>query len=176
MSQRAAPLLGEEINPWLAPRVEETSVARKKHEVVVSKTSTSADKSRHKFKKRAQKREDEKERIQDDATVEISLSSVLTVPSEGSLPASSSDTSASKKATEKSRDNASTAPQPIEDDESESDANSELDEQEKLLDRKGKGRAKGVKAFEQRDLVALAFAGDNVVQVRPTTRIRSATD
>lgn len=47
----------------------------------------------------------------------------------------------------------------------ESDVNSEVDEQEAALTNKGKGRAKGVKAFEQRELVARAFAGDNVVRV-----------
>jgi U3 small nucleolar RNA-associated protein 14 len=46
-----------------------------------------------------------------------------------------------------------------------SDAHSEIEEQEKALSQKGKGKSKGVKAFEQRDLVARAFAGDNVVQV-----------
>jgi len=46
-----------------------------------------------------------------------------------------------------------------------SDSHSEIEEQEKALSQKGKGKSKGVKAFEQRDLVARAFAGDNVVQV-----------
>ena len=40
---------------------------------------------------------------------------------------------------------------------------SEIEEQERL-EARGKGRAKGVKAFEQRELVARAFAGDNVIQ------------
>ena len=35
----------------------------------------------------------------------------------------------------------------------------------KTFSRNGKGKSKGVKAFKQRDLVARAFAGDNVVQV-----------
>ena len=46
------------------------------------------------------------------------------------------------------------------------DSNSGTEEQEKALSRKGKGKSKGVKVFEQRVLVARAFAGDNVVQVR----------
>ncbi|KIM82209.1 hypothetical protein PILCRDRAFT_820590 [Piloderma croceum F 1598] len=45
-----------------------------------------------------------------------------------------------------------------------SDSDSEIEEQEKALSQKGKGKSKGVKSFEQRDLVARAFAGDNVVQ------------
>lgn len=47
----------------------------------------------------------------------------------------------------------------------ESDSNSEVGAQEIALTLKGKGKASGIKAFEQRDLVAAAFAGDNVVQV-----------
>ncbi|KAJ7590843.1 Utp14-domain-containing protein [Mycena floridula] len=43
-----------------------------------------------------------------------------------------------------------------------SDIASEVEEQEKMLTQKGKG--KGVKGFEQRDLVAFAFAGDNVTK------------
>lgn len=50
-------------------------------------------------------------------------------------------------------------------DENESDSNSEVEAQEAALTLKGKGKTNGIKAFEQRDLIALAFAGDNVVQV-----------
>ena len=66
-----------------------------------------------------------------------------------------------------------TAPPRIVEDE-DSDRNSELDEQERLEVQKNgkktgekdtKGRAKAPTAFQQRELVALAFAGDNVVEV-----------
>jgi U3 small nucleolar RNA-associated protein 14 len=50
-------------------------------------------------------------------------------------------------------------------DENDSDSNSEVEAQEAALTLKGKGKTNGIKAFEQRDLIALAFAGDNVVQV-----------
>jgi U3 small nucleolar RNA-associated protein 14 len=40
---------------------------------------------------------------------------------------------------------------------------------------KTKGKGQGVKAFEQRDLVALAFAGGNVVQARPVHAPHRAT-
>ncbi|KAJ7252701.1 Utp14 protein-domain-containing protein [Mycena haematopus] len=51
-------------------------------------------------------------------------------------------------------------------DDEDDDANSEVDAQEQALQLKKQGKAgkAGVKAFEQRDLVALAFAGDNVVR------------
>ncbi|KAJ8688838.1 hypothetical protein PTI98_013583 [Pleurotus ostreatus] len=45
-----------------------------------------------------------------------------------------------------------------------SDANSEVEEQEKMISAKQNGGKNGQIAFQQRDLVALAFAGDNVVQ------------
>jgi U3 small nucleolar RNA-associated protein 14 len=54
-------------------------------------------------------------------------------------------------------------------DDDDEDANSEVDAQEHALQlkkKKGKAEKAAVKAFEQRDLVALAFAGDNVVRVR----------
>ncbi|KAK0194413.1 Utp14-domain-containing protein [Armillaria mellea] len=49
------------------------------------------------------------------------------------------------------------------DDGDDSDGNSEVEAQEKMLGAKNKGKGKHV-AFEQRDLVKMAFAGDNVVQ------------
>ncbi|KAG6818499.1 hypothetical protein H0H93_004542 [Arthromyces matolae] len=52
---------------------------------------------------------------------------------------------------------------PREDGDEDDDAHSEVDAQEHALELKAKGKAKLPHAFEQRDLVALAFAGDNVV-------------
>jgi hypothetical protein len=43
--------------------------------------------------------------------------------------------------------------------------NSEIEAQEMGLNQKGKGKSKGVKPFEQQELVACAFTGNNVVQV-----------
>ncbi|KAJ7097272.1 Utp14-domain-containing protein [Mycena belliarum] len=48
--------------------------------------------------------------------------------------------------------------------EDEEDTNSEVDAQEAAVAAKKRGKGKGPKAFEQRDLVARAFAGDNVVR------------
>lgn len=88
--------------------------------------------------------------------MEISLSNVMTVTGDSEKGTSSKEFKASKPK----------PANPVEDDnDSGSESNSEAEEQEKILDRKGKGRANEVKAFQQRDLVALAFAGDNVVQV-----------
>lgn len=56
----------------------------------------------------------------------------------------------------------------VQDDEDNSEVDSEVEAQEKALVGV-KGKASGLKSFEQRELVALAFAGDNVVQVRRFT-------
>ena len=107
---------------------------------------------------------DERDRAQEDAAVDISLSTVMTLP--GPSKAGDDSTSTSKTAKGKAKAQAPVAA--ADDDDSDSDANSELEDQEQaaaLKATKGKGKA-AVKAFEQRDLVALAFAGDNVVQVR----------
>lgn len=139
-SSRPVPLpSADDSNPWLVPRANATSkTPRKKNEVVVGKSSDALDKSKNKLGKQAKKRVEELERQKDDAVVEISINDVITMhPPCGSQ-------------NEKDLDN--------------SDENSEVDEQEKALRQKGKLKTR--KAFEQRDLVARAFAGDNVVQVR----------
>ncbi|KAI0368900.1 Utp14-domain-containing protein [Pilatotrama ljubarskyi] len=163
VSQRPVPSPTDEVNPWLAQASGASKSGQAKHEVAISKESAAAEKSKNKLRKRAQKRLEEKEKAQEDAAVDISLTTVMTLadgseagPSKAgqSLKPAPKPTSAAKgkaRATEA-------------DDDSDSEANSEVEEQEKALARKGKGKANAVKAFEQRDLVALAFAGDNVVQ------------
>ena len=152
------------VNPWLAQAGETVKGGQTRHEVAVARDSGAADKSKAKLRKRAQKRVDERERAQEDAAVDISLSTVMTLP--GPSKAGDDSTSTSKTAQGKAKAQAPVAA--ADDDDSDSDANSELEDQEQaaaLKATKGKGKA-AVKAFEQRDLVALAFAGDNVVQVR----------
>ncbi|KAG6891640.1 hypothetical protein C0992_001326 [Termitomyces sp. T32_za158] len=155
-------------NPWLASRDSESisiKAPKKNNEVVVSKDSTSSVKSKNKLKKLARKRGEEKEKAVDDAVVEISIDKVLTLNgatdtiqsvaaplSKRSSPTSSKDGLP--------RSSSAVAHEVTNDDE---DANSEIEAQEKALKLKGKLKAKLPQAFEQRDLVALAFAGDNVV-------------
>lgn len=143
-------------NPWLATN-DDTTPVQKKHEVAISKDSATVEKSKNKVRKRTKKREEEKQKAKEDAAVDISLSNVMTLGS----TAGPSKTAKSKQPSRKRGAQATNN----DDDDDESDANSEVDAQENVLQSKGKGRAKGVKAFEQRDLVARAFAGDNVVQV-----------
>ena len=147
-------------NPWLT-RVSDPTVklTKKTNEAVVQKDSKALDKSKNKLKKHARKREEEREIAKEDGVVEISLDQVLTLPS---APSSSSPSEPVGKTDQKA-----SQPAPVvQVDESESDSNSEVEAQEAALTLKGKRKASGIKAFEQRDLVAVAFAGDNVVQVR----------
>lgn len=121
----------------------------------MQKNSNALDKSKNKLRKQPRKRQEEREKAKEDEVVEVSLDNALTLPSG---PSGSSPSEPVQKAGQQ-------APV-VRADEDDSDNNSEVEAQEKAVTLKGKGKASGIKAFEQRDLVALAFAGDNVVQVR----------
>lgn len=108
---------------------------------MVGKTSATAEKSKNRLRKRQQNLDVEKEKAKEDAVVDISMSEVMNL-----------DTPPIRKL-------------PVKETDDDSDANSELEDQEVSLASK-KRKTKGqIKAFQQRDLVALAFAGDKVVQV-----------
>ena len=142
-------------NPWLKRGVGEvsTKVSSSKNHVIVSKDSKAADKSSYKLAKRemeAKKSGKGKEKEVDDADVEIDISGGLLL---ASAPSASKDKGSS-----------TTRSQPR--DEDESDEDDELQAQEaSLFTGKRKENALGIRAFEQRDLVARAFVGDNVVEV-----------
>ncbi|KAF9265920.1 Utp14-domain-containing protein [Marasmius fiardii PR-910] len=130
-------------NPWLIPAAEARGgkAPRKKNEIIVAKDSSTMTKSKNKLKKQAKKTESDKAKAKEDAVVEIQLDSVFSATAKG-----------------KAKEVASAA----ENDE-DSDVNSEGDVQEAALLKKGK-KVKGPAVFEQRELVARAFAGDNVVK------------
>ncbi|KAK7695122.1 hypothetical protein QCA50_002312 [Cerrena zonata] len=151
-------LLAETSNPWLAARDEPAKSGLKKHEVAVSKNSATTEKSKNKLRKKVQKREEEKLKAKEDAAVDISIAKVMTLGSSSSAGPSQHQAG-------------STSGKPVQQDD-DSDANSEVEEQERLLDKKGKRKVNGVKAFEQRELVARAFAGDNVVRDFAETKRR----
>ncbi|KAG8960552.1 hypothetical protein FRC03_006414 [Tulasnella sp. 419] len=127
--------LNEE-NPWLTLDGDAPSskVARKTTDVVISKDSSFAAKSKNALKKQQQKGHEARTREQEDAIVEINLDNVLTV--------------AGKEAPEKSR--AKGVKNSMVD-----SAYEEKDDEDSI---------QNPKALRQRDLVALAFAGDNVVE------------
>lgn len=103
---------------------------------MVSKDSKVNDKAKNKLKKKQAKASAGAAKAQDDATVDIDVNNVLNLAPKAPVAE-------------------------VEDD----DDNEEVTLQERKLDMKGKGKGKNV-AFEQRDLVSRAFAGDNVVQVQ----------
>lgn len=136
-----------------------SKAVRKKNEVVVSKESNALEKSKNKLRKQARKREEERELAREDAELEILVDDVLTLSTTG-------DTISQKSIKVKQKQKAGARAQANGD---ESDAGSEIEEQEKVL--AAKNKKGGMKAFQQRDLVARAFAGDNVVRVSYQIRI-----
>ncbi|KAJ7145917.1 small-subunit processome [Mycena epipterygia] len=132
----AGPAVDE--NPWLAQSASSSGpkAPRTKNHVVVSKDSKALDKAAHKLSKNEKKLDKVAVAVaRDDEVVEIEMGKILGAGEQH--------------------------------DEDEDDANSEVDAQERVLSLKKQGGKAGkaaVKAFEQRDLVALAFAGDNVVR------------
>lgn len=152
-----------EFNPWLVPQGSDVArkVPRKQNEILLNKDSTAPTKLKNKLKKQARKWEEEKEKAKDDAVVEISMANVLSLGGDASatnLATNSTKATATKESRKASKINGGTA-------DDDSDVNSEVEAQETALAIKGNAKSKGPKAFEQRDLVALAFAGDNVVHV-----------
>ena len=128
-----------EDNPWLSRNDKSSFTTIKRSEIVVSRESDSVAKAKNKLRKRQRETEDEVAKARDDAVLEITPTDLLLVPSQGSR-----------------RTRARTS-------DSNSDEDDEVEEQEERLKRKRAGRKHN--AFGQKDLVALAFAGDNVVEV-----------
>ncbi|KIK94507.1 hypothetical protein PAXRUDRAFT_443045 [Paxillus rubicundulus Ve08.2h10] len=140
-------------NPWLTHSAS-SGPARKKNEVRVHRDADSLIKSSNKLKKQVAKRGEERERARDDAALEIDTDKVLTIAEPSALRSSATGKGKSSKGAKVTAANG-------DDDE----VHSELEEQERAAGAKIQADAgKGVQAFRQRDLVALAFAGDNVVQ------------
>ena len=161
-SDLSQPSQDAESNPWLAHDASKTKLVKKANEIVVSKDSKAADKSKNKLKKASQKRSDEKEKAVEDATVEIDMDNVMVA----SVASTSKPQETKKPAVNGNSKDVAGQPTAQDDDDSEVDLEIEAQEQALAAKTKGKATANGLKAFEQRDLVALAFAGDNVVQVR----------
>lgn len=139
-------------NPWLASQSNEDSARapRKANEIVVSKQSSAAEKSKNKLRKIKDKGTNARETTKADAELEISTTEFLTL---------NALSTTSKPPIQPQRKH---APE-VEGLEEGADHNNELEEQEQNL--QSKGRAGRTAAFEQRDLVARAFSGDNVIQV-----------
>ncbi|OAX41009.1 Utp14-domain-containing protein [Rhizopogon vinicolor AM-OR11-026] len=162
VSSPAVSFTTEENNPWLVAS-SSSGPSRKRSEVIVQKGSNALTKSTNKLKKQGAKGEVEREHARDDAVLEIDASKVLTVVEPACSPAVV-NTEREPKGKKKTKDG-NVAAQPSLADADESDGHSEVDEQERALERKRQGgKGKCVAAFKQRELVSLAFAGDHVVQ------------
>ncbi|KAJ8086965.1 hypothetical protein PM082_005790 [Marasmius tenuissimus] len=155
-------------NPWLAT-TSSAKAHRKNNEVIVDKDSSLMTKSKNKLKKNATKKEEAKARETDDAVVEIQADAVLKATA--TVKDVGKDDKISGKAKGKGKEKAKgkqvrVQAEEVNDQESDSDSdlNPELEAQEAALLAKKAKKGKGPTAFEQRDLVARAFAGDDVVK------------
>ena len=130
---------GGDHNPWLSRDDRSSHTTLKKNEIAVSKDSSSAVKGKNKLRKRQRETQEAVAKVQDDAVLEISPVDLLVASFKSSQQAKPGDSS--------------------------SDEDGEVEGQEERLKRKGKPPARAYHAFEQRELVTKAFAGDNVVEV-----------
>ncbi|KAJ3807425.1 Utp14-domain-containing protein [Lentinula aff. lateritia] len=163
-SSNATTSTSASVNPWLVPSSSSgagKAGPKKKNEIVVDKDSSQTTKSKHKLKKQNKKTEEEKARVKDDAVVEIEIGNVLAVPKVSKGHEGASATSAVTASKNKNKLKGKGKAQISDDDSGSND--SEVEEQEKMLRMRGK-KLKATNAFKQRELVARAFAGDNVVK------------
>ncbi|EIN14320.1 Utp14-domain-containing protein [Punctularia strigosozonata HHB-11173 SS5] len=145
-------------NPWLASQSNEESIrAPRKANEVVSKQSSAADKSKNKLRKIKDKTANDRETAKADAELEISTTEFLTLKA----PTTKSKLPAQRRVKHTPKTDVL---------EEGSDHDSEIEEQEQNL--RMKARAGQTAAFQQRDLVARAFSGDNVVQDFAETKRR----
>lgn len=139
------PDLAQKGNPWLS--VDKTSGKRSKakNEIMLGKNSDAATLSKNAMKKRLRKQTDAVAQAKDDATLEIDINTVMTLPKD---VAGKSRKNQVPQVTG-GRDQVDKA---YRDDDLEDEAEVTTHRQKKV-------------AFEQRELVARAFAGDNVIEV-----------
>ena len=146
----------EASNPWLSSGTAVGKVSKKKNTVVVGKNSDAATLSKNALKKRQRKAAEAQEDAKEDAVVDIDVGNVLTLENAPAQPAPK----------KQARPNAPiTRGAPVAGGFEDEDKDEEREEQEAKLVARRKGKA-GVTTFEQRELVAMAFAGDNVIAVR----------
>lgn len=166
----------DESNPWLQGDADSSlKQSRKNNEQVVNKDSRMSEKATARLKKEQGRGKDAVKQAQADAAVEIDPDKVLLPTPAGNDPASPATsaatlTPATKRKRRKNREN---APPPSSSGALHSDGlngqqyghdddDSDNDSSEEALPELLK-RQQGPQAFKQRDLVARAFAGDNVV-------------
>ena len=167
------PQPGQEANPWLNPSAEDSRIrlSSKKNNQTVTKDSGDTDKANSRLAKTQGRTKEAIKKAQADASVDIDVEHVLSnsalavPPATNGAPASSPAplTSPATKAERQNREMApppSSAKKPANGAPEESSDDSD-DDEDALPEAVAK--AQGPNAFKQRDLVARAFAGDNVV-------------
>jgi len=146
----ARQLMTEVENPWLAIANKSPRLSRKTNQTLVSKGSAVDVKSQATLKKHLAQSEDALAHRAEDAVVEIDLDNPLSLPA---VPGPPEATSAKQR--KPNRNIKGTAVDSAFQDSDDEDVGPDNGHQ-------------SAKAFKQRDLVALAFAGDNVVEVSDT--------
>lgn len=167
------PEAAQEVNPWLNPSAEDSRVrlSSKKNNQTVTKESGSTDKAASRLLKTQGRSKEAIKKAQADATVDIDVEHVLSNTSLAA-PASALGVSASSPgpptspAEKAQRQNREMAPPPSSAKKAPNgagaDTSDDSDDDEDALP-EAVAKAQGPNAFKQRDLVARAFAGDNVV-------------
>ncbi|CAG8602509.1 3644_t:CDS:2 [Acaulospora colombiana] len=153
---------GMKENPWLTVNSTSTKVSRARNEVIVNKNSNAAALSKNALKKRMRKTADAMTLAKDDAVLEIDPNVTMVSP-EVNKPRKAGRKSAEQaqtRQTDTHNVDAALVDDEITDDEREA--------QEAALNRRN-GR---LTAFEQRELVAQAFSGDNVVEEFAAEKLR----
>ncbi|PWN92861.1 small-subunit processome [Acaromyces ingoldii] len=127
-------------NPWLAGDRTMSKLSRKKNDIVVSKESSSQSKAANKLEKYRAKGQDARLEEEEESRLEIDPKAMLSM---------------------REREEDMTAHRAGSDDEVSTDSERE-EEQPVLVTQQRRQGGRGSKAIQQRDLVAEAFAGDDV--------------
>ena len=163
-----------EVNPWLAISSNENPlhISRKNNEQSVQKHSKLDDRAAARLKKEQRKSKEELKKIQADANIDIDLDDVINTKSKSKFgePAPQSASSAKSPAEIKNREDREMAPPPSSsavvrniDTSTQEAGDSEASDGDQDALPEPVRRKPGPQAFKQRDLVARAFAGDNVI-------------
>ncbi|KAK4049460.1 hypothetical protein OIO90_005411 [Microbotryomycetes sp. JL221] len=161
LSAHAADAAEEEANPWLAASGGDavSKVSRKSNKAAVTKDARDADKIANKASKQKSKQIDARIAEQQDAQVDIDLSNVMSSSSNAVNKPQIDASSVQKSTNGKNKASAQVADGDDSDDDVEGVDDVEQDDDE-IDAQRGKGKA----AIRQRELVAKAFAGDNVLE------------
>lgn len=163
LSANATASTTAESNPWLADAESSSKVSRKSNKATVGKDSRDASRLADKVARHKSRQADAREADEDDAMVEVDPSNVLASVKAKAQP----QITAPAPVKEKKKGGATTKTTMEEDEQS-----SDEDDEEQHEAQRGRGKL----AFKQRELVARAFAGDNVVAVSYISLFLSKVD